>query len=355
MHAKERVFRFGRHYRRIVLPLLRSLRLSHRVLGAWYPMPFTASMLEIGAAYPSSVVMSCDLPAVPAGAWLARAWGSSFLYDSHELYPEQANYDKKQKYVLNAWENWGIRQATIAYTNSANNAKYMAASYPGIPQPLVITNAAQFPPITLEKGAQNPLRRAAGISDHDFVFIYHGGFSPHRNLETMIEGFAAANLPDTHLVMMGYGDTDLVKRVIRHAKAQNVHLLPAVPQEELGLWVKGANMVVIPYPAIDENTRFCSPNKLFDCIEIDAPVMVNRGLVTVGEIVQQYGIGAPVAMDDVDSMAQSFIAMRNAPSIDPAKFEIARASLGWPAQAEIINRWIDQIETATVKKTKVSA
>ena len=47
--------------------------------------------------------------------------------------------------------------------------------------------------------------------------------------------------------------------------------MPAVPQAELLEWTAAADIGIIPYQPVDLNTRFCSPNKLFEYIAAGIP------------------------------------------------------------------------------------
>ena len=335
---REKLFNTARHYRRFILPLMRKLNLSMHTFGSWYPAPFTATLLQYGAAYPSCVLMACDLPALPAAYHLASIWNAKLIYDAHELYPEQINYDAKQKLVLKAWEHIAIPRCNLAYTVSQPIAAFMQHTHGLATAPGVIMNAAGFQNITT---GPSPLRTAIGAADTDVVFLYHGGFSRHRNLELMLQGYTQTPHRHTHLVMMGYGDIPMVQSFIANAKRNDMHLLPAVPQHVLGDWVRGATMVVIPYPAVDTNTRFCSPNKLFDCIDVGVAVLANRALENVSTILRAYGIGYGMPMDSIAQMTETFVAAANLPRIAPAQFVRAQSELGWPAQERQINRWID--------------
>jgi hypothetical protein len=307
---------------------------------SWYPMPFTVNYLNYAKHYPSRYVLACDLPALPAGAQLKKIWGAKLLYDAHELYPEQVAFDQKQHYVLKAWENWGLPYCDLAYTVSKSFAREMQRIYKLPVPPRVISNAAGF---HVPSRKTNPLREIIGVSEDHFIFLYHGGFSLHRNLETMIAGYALTNIPNSSLVMLGYGDKPYFSELIKKSGRSDIYMLDAVPQSELAAWVMDANIVLIPYPPVDLNTRYCSPNKLFDCIALGVPVMVNDGIENVGNILKEYSIGYAVPMGEAQAIANSFAVVRDAKQPPKENFERAEAEYGWSAQQRILSEWITEV------------
>ena len=54
-----------------------------------------------------------------------------------------------------------------------------------------------------------------------------------------------------------------------------IHFLDPVSQDELLSWTAGADIGIVPYPPIDLNSRLCTPNKLFEFIVAEVPILAN--------------------------------------------------------------------------------
>lgn len=310
----------------------------------WYPLPFTQALLDAANDLPAQVILAADLTTLPASLELAGRFGSLILYDAHELYSEQVTFSQRQRKLLKYHEGRGLRQVFIAYTVSDAFAGLMQEAYGLVARPRVLTNAPDFVPRSRRSGEVGPLRKAAGLDAGTHVLLFHGGFSPHRNIETLARGFIAADLPNVHLVFLGYGDRSLVELASTEEGAKKrISILDAVPAAELDQWVGDADHVVIPYPAVDLNTTWCSPNKLYDCIALGVPLIVNRELRNVSDIIAQYGIGLSLDMSTPERLAEDFRAAFSEPLL-PVDFSAVREKLGWQAQRRTLESWIDEVE-----------
>jgi glycosyltransferase involved in cell wall biosynthesis len=266
------------------------------------------------------------------------------VYDMHEYYLEQIAFDPLQKKLLEHWEEIGLAQALISYTVSQPIANAMQERYRLLSAPGVITNALKVPagPIAVQQGDR--LRAAVGAREGDKILLYHGGFVINRNLEKLIEGFGLSSREDVVLVLMGYGDLSFAQDALRAAAATSrIVVLPAVPAVELSEWVVGADAVVIPYPSVDLNTTLCAPNKLFDCIALGVPLLVNQELENVGAILEEFGIGSRIDLTSSSSVSCAISAWKGEP-IALSRFEAAQIQLGWEAQEQKLLTWIHVVE-----------
>jgi glycosyltransferase involved in cell wall biosynthesis len=144
-----------------------------------------------------------------------------------------------------------------------------------------------------------------GLAENDRVLLFQGWMSPTRGLDLLIDAMARAR-PYVHLVLMGYGDMadELLAHAARLGIGERVHMVPAVPQDELLYWTQAADAGVIPYPAVDLNHRFCSPNKLFEFIQAGLPI-VSNDLPYLRDVVGGEQIGALAPIEDTEAFARA--------------------------------------------------
>jgi hypothetical protein len=66
------------------------------------------------------------------------------------------------------------------------------------------------------------------------------------------------------------------RRIAGDLLDKKVFFVPAVPQEKLLSYTASADLGLIPYAAVDLNTQFASPNKLFEYIQAALPMLANN-------------------------------------------------------------------------------
>jgi glycosyltransferase involved in cell wall biosynthesis len=179
-----------------------------------------------------------------------------------------------------------------------------------------------------------------GLAPDRPVVLYHGGLFPHRGIEELIEAMAA--VPDGDLVLMGYGalEAELPARIAASGAADRVHVLRAVPPEELHDWVAAADLVAMPIQPSTLNHRLTTPNKLFEAMAAGVPVVASD-LPGMATIVRETGCGLLCDPTDPGSIADAIRRILDAPPDERAAYgargrEAAHDRYNWEAQAEIL-------------------
>ncbi|QLC73632.1 glycosyltransferase [Pseudomonas sp. LPB0260] len=241
------------------------------------PLPFRQAFVSHGLAHPSDLVQVHDLPALEAGAELAGAWNVPLVYDAHELYPEQKSFSWAQRRICSQAEARLIKKANLVFAVNESIGDEMARRY-RIPKPVTLLNALD-PPVEFDPEARyDLLREKLSLPVQRRILLFQGGFAPHRNLEALVEAMAYVRASDVDLVMMGFGTFgDLLKAKAARLKllGSRVHFLPAVAQSELLQHSASADIGIIPYPHVDLNSYYCTPNKLFEFIQAGLPILAN--------------------------------------------------------------------------------
>jgi glycosyltransferase involved in cell wall biosynthesis len=104
--------------------------------------------------------------------------------------------------------------------------------------------------------------------------MYHGSLAPHRGVEELLLAVQREELGDVHLAFMGFGSLVEWLRTERLDPRYEgrVHLLDAVPPDQLPLWLVDVDVAVAPIQASTLNHRLSSPNKVFEAIAAGTPV-----------------------------------------------------------------------------------
>ncbi|HMK39566.1 MAG TPA: glycosyltransferase, partial [Bacteroidota bacterium] len=254
--------------------------------------------------FPASVYVAHDLPQLPAAAMAALDRGAYLVYDSHELFPEQS-FVQKDSPLLGAMEKHLAPMADRLIVVNESMVEEMHARYGVAPE--VILNCPSFDPAKFPLQRTDRLRESLGIPPEMKILLYQGNIvSGIRNLETVIEGMALLGRDDIALVFMGPdngGGRDLLALAReRNLLARTLFFHPSVKQSDLLTYTVSADAGLIPYAPVDWNTKYCTPNKLYEFIVAGLPILANN-LPELTRFVQHQGIGLNLPMGRPDEFA----------------------------------------------------
>jgi glycosyltransferase involved in cell wall biosynthesis len=289
-----------------------------------------------------------DLPLLRVGVHVKRALGIPLIYDSHELYTEIATLAPRDKAMLSAREQALLPECDRVITVNPLVAQEMVHRY-GIPAPLVIQNAVSAPGGFRATDAHDRFRQEFPIGKSDYIFLYQGWLAAHRGLQTLVQ--AMPRVPDNlHLVFLGYGNVQSDLRALAHrlGVSRRVHVKDAVSQDELFFWTASADVGLIPYRAdLDLNTKYSSPNKLYEYIEAGLPMLGNDDLPFVRSIVTSNDFGRVAVLRTPDDFARAMTSMvgEGRAGLDRYRENILRrrAEFSWSVEEKILLQAYDAL------------
>ncbi len=266
-------------------------------------------LLEIGLNHPADVYVAHDLPQVPIAIILANHFGAHATYDAHELYPEQFSNDQVRANLNSEAEAFILPFVDKVIMVNKSGASFMAIKY-GIDTPEIILNSPSLDVNDLPIKNTNILRKNLGIEDSKRILLYQGGVAriknDVRNLEKLMLSMEFVKSEDVVLVYMGPGGHGK-EELINIAKEKGLYKTrfyyhEPVTQNELLDYTVSADAGVIPYPHIDFNTYFCTPNKLFEFMVSGIPILANSS-PELNDFVSGQGIGVNRPMKSIEGIA----------------------------------------------------
>jgi len=299
-------------------PMIRGVELIER---DYSKLPRRARLIAMSLGFlAATLVRSSDVyhahnvPALPA-CWLAaRLRRARLVYDAHELYaldsrfPEGGEGDHtRRQHVEAAIERTLGRTADLRLTASEGYARVIARSL-GIEPPIAVPN---YPPLP-ERIVDSPLRALSGAGDDDIVVLYQGGFyMSSRALDTVVRGMRL--LPERYcLVLLGFGVMGEERQLAAIAKAEGVDdrvtILPSVRHQELPKYTAGADIGVIPLRLINDATRLCAPNKLYEYFQGSVAVL-STAADELAAALASTGAGRTYAFDSPEDFAAQALAL----------------------------------------------
>lgn len=285
---------------------------------------------------------------IPVALAVGKRDGIPVVYDARDIHLDARNLarmGRPARWLLGRTERgWATAATRVISVNDAY-ADVLASRWP-IERPLVILNCSyRFTP-------PSPRRRlfheALGLPDGRKVVLYHGGLFPWRGIEQLVE--AIREVPDTTLVLMGYG---VLEPILRAWEADpvmggRVRVLPAVPPAELHDWVAAADVAAMPIQGDTLNHRLTTPNKLFEAMAAGVPAVVSD-LPGMSAIVRDADSGILVDPTDVAAIAA---AIRRITSLPDAEWQAWRDRC--VAAAHDRYNWETQVEKLLDEYTKLT-
>jgi glycosyltransferase involved in cell wall biosynthesis len=327
----------------------RFLHFPWHAVGLDYVRGFCAEAMQ----HPAAVYVAHDFPQLIPALLAAKIFQSHFVYDAHELFPDQAFLEPSglDRFYRDL-EGWLIRYVDRALTVNRSCSELMAIRY-HIEQPEILLNC---PSLSLGQGVlplekSNVLRQEYKLPDSVKLLLYQGGFFKEtRNLETLIEGFKLWGRDDVALVMMGPGE-DARKYFERYAERlgllnKRVFIRPPVNQSQLLRYTASADAGIIPYHFTELNSYYCTPNKLFEYIVAGLPIL-SSDLPELNRYVSGLGIGLN---EDLSSPPSVAAAMERffASDLEVFRQNALRAapSLTWESQEEKVEALYEALATS---------
>ena len=274
-----------------------------------------------------------DMEALPAGLAAARRDRARLVYDSHEIFTAWGRILQQPawlRFVMGRWERRMAGRADAVVTVNDAVAAALGRRL-GVPRITVLHNCA---PRWTPAEPEDRIRRAAGVGPDLAIVLCHGAMQPNRGLFETAEALLDPGLDRAHLVYLGYGEGYLGSLPDDPRFGGRLHVLPAVPADDVTAWVAGADVDVVAIGSATQNGRLSTPNKLFEAIAGGVPVVASD-FPAMRSIVLDGPFGALGALCDPDRPASIAAAIRSILELDPP----ARAALRDRIRRAASERW----------------
>jgi glycosyltransferase involved in cell wall biosynthesis len=238
--------------------------------------------------YRDNDIIHCnDLNTLPIGIIIKKFFNKKvkIVYDAHEYEindkPNESKINIKLKYFL---EKFLIKYVDKTITVSDSIANEYKRLY-NIEKPALVLNTPSYKKI--EK--KDLFREELGIEKNKTIFLYQGGLSSGRGIEILLETFKTIENKNVVIVFMGYGELEeLIKEYSK--KYKNISFHQAVTPEVLLEYTSSADFGILFYENSCLNHYYCSPNKMFEYLMAEIPVIVSN-LYEMKRLVESNKIG----------------------------------------------------------------
>jgi glycosyltransferase involved in cell wall biosynthesis len=206
------------------------------------------------------------------------------VYDSHEYFTEVPELENRH-FVKSVWEKLEavlFPKLKNVITVNEELAGIYSEKYK------VPVSVIRNVPIKREgEGSIGATNKNSGSKD---LLIYQGALNVGRGIELMIDSMA--HLPEAKLLIAGDGDIaeELTNRVRMKNLGDRVVFKGRLDPDDLKKLTLSASLGLSLEEDLGLNYRYALPNKIFDYIHAEIPVIVSD-LPVMGKLVEENGVG----------------------------------------------------------------
>ena len=268
----------------------------------------------------NSILLANDLDTLLPNFLISRFFGIPLVYDSHEYFcgvPEI-----QDRWVKRVWlgiERFVFPRLQHIWTVNESIASLYEQDYGKRPQ--VFRNISPVPDIQIRSRAE------LGLPEGVKIAINQGsGMNVDRGLDEAVE--AVSQMEGWLLLLVGSGDAipALQTLVQQRGWEEKVKFVGRVPYAQLLQYTSAADVGLSLDKDTNINYRFSLPNKLFDYIHCNTPV-VTSNVVEVKRIVDQYGVGKTVQPENIEDLRSAIKAVGSADYT--SALQTAQEALSW--------------------------
>lgn len=256
-----------------------------------------------------------------------------FVYDSHEFFTGVPEIQDKPV-VIATWrwiEKTFYHKAAARITVNRSIAGLLQKAYGG-EEPFVLRNIGERPSEIIRT-----TRAEAGIPEDVFVVINQGaGINVDRGMEEALD--AVSMLEGVLLLIVGNGDAvPVLKATAAQRGMENkVKFVDKMPYNQLLGYTELADVGLSLDKPTSVNYQFSLPNKLFDYIHSNIPVITSE-VVEVKRIVDEYEVGLTVDSSNPKAIADAIEKMRESgTAVYSEALRKAASELNWDHERNVL-------------------
>ena len=293
---------------------------------------FNLRLFFVGLINKTDLFYANDLDTLAPMFLLSKLKKKPLIYDSHELFCEvpELKASRIKKSIWQKLEGYIIPKLKTCITVNDSIAKIYEAKY-NVPF-YIIRNISDFDQSFIPKSRV----QLSLPEDKKIILLQGAGINVDRGAEELID--AMEFVQNAVLYIIGSGDVweNLKQKVLFNKNIQNkVVLINKLPKSELINYTFNADIGL----SIDKNTNlnylYSLPNKIFDYIQAEIPILASR-LPEIENIILQYKIGDFIDDHNPKTIANKLNEMLYSQQLSSYKkyLAIAKKEITWKSEKE---------------------
>lgn len=233
---------------------------------------------------------------------LSKLHGTPYIYDAHDYYPLVFDENTLSPF----WRKWFLPLLCWMEKQCIAHASGMITVNQGIVnlyrenyecEPAILRNSHDP---RLDTDVPVDIRSALCLSPDDFLVVAVGHNKEGLAINNLIEAVRLSS-ERVHVAFIGTGFNSIIEILPNDDARERMHFLPPLPPTEIVPFIKGSDASAILYYAMTEDYEFSLPNKFFQSVAAEIPVLYPQ-LTEIAHIVSTYDLGILIDSKDTHSI-----------------------------------------------------
>jgi len=248
------------------------------------------------------IVHAADLDTYVPAVLAAKIKGKRLVYDIFDFYADMVTLPIYIRNCVAIFDLFLTRFADALIVVDPSRLRQIGKE--GDTSIHIIYNSPREPPLPSTINIQREQQAL-------FKIFYAGVLGEGRDFETIIQ--ATKDLRDIQVEFVGYG---YYAEHIRSMSEQELHVTftGTIPHDEVIEKTLQSDLLFALYDPSIPNNRYSSPNKLFEAMMCQKPILVSDG-TAMAEIVRKEECGLVVPYGDVDAVKHVILTLKNDPAL----------------------------------------
>ncbi len=307
-------------------------KLNKGRFSVFFYLRFTISLFVSLVKTKADIYFASDFYTMPVCVFIAKLKQKKVFYDSREIYTELPALTGRPwlKKAFKIIEGFFINKTDEIFTTGEMDSEYIEKLF-DTKKTFTLRNL----PLYRKKFIPVDFIGGYNLSAGSKIMLYQGIIVTGRGIDTYFK----ALLKDTSLVLviLGGGEhKDYYEKKADELKIrERVIFAGKISQNELANYTSGAFAGLSVIDNISINNYYALPNKLFEYIMAELPVIVSD-LPQMKKVVEQYKVGAVIKDNDADELIEVLNTWKNEEIYKKLKenCKIASGELNWEAEFE---------------------
>jgi glycosyltransferase involved in cell wall biosynthesis len=266
---------------------------------------------------PEVIIGSSVHPFAVIVAWLlSKKYKAKFIFEVRDLWPQtpiDMGIIKPNGIIaklMYAWEKFMYKRADNIIVLLPNAKKYIESKGISSEKIVWIPNGVNLEQFNNSKqlDPDSNLVKLLRKNENKFKVIYTGAHGPANGLNVVIE--AASILQKNHnkvqFFLIGNGvEKNKLQRNAKKYNLKNIHFFSSIPKEQIPDLLRYADLLLHCFAPIDVFKYGISPNKIFDYLASEKPVIMS--VKTSNNIVQEAKAGIVVEPGNAEALAEGIV------------------------------------------------
>ena len=263
------------------------------------------------------------------------------IYDCHELESHRNGKSEFMRFAIRTLEKLFISWAELVITVSPSIQDFYKRKYN-----LSFVALVRNLPNEMVVPRSNTLREKLGLKNDQMVFLYQGMLSKGRGIEVLLNAFEKRQTADAIIVFMGFGA--LQEQIEEFAaRSESIFFVPAVSYVEIPLYTGSADVGVNSVEPTCLSYEFSLPNKLFEYIQSEIPVLTNP-LPDCAALVNEYKVGRVISTWNEESINDVVNdVLKEDLNVYLPHLKLAKRILNWEVEEQVLISAYNSIPNAS--------